>query len=184
MDEESTRRLDSHPSSVFEAVGIALSQWEKVENQLALLYGFFRRDLSFELLTNFSELGRTFRARASHVRREGEIFFTNNPCQTFEGQLTQILERATRLSDNRHKIAHGIVEGILTYEPILLPGEYFVPYLVYNLVPPWYAQARLSGNNTPYRYSSSDILLFISDFSQLENEISEFLLSLKNGNVV
>lgn len=131
---------ESH-RDIFAAVGYALTCWEQMELHLAGLHTILIEDpYSIGALTRFGKENRNFGERMAAIARAAESYAIRNPSQHTEGEITAFLARATDLSIERHRIAHGML--VLT--PVAEIDEekrikYMPDQFTYWLGAPWYS---------------------------------------------
>jgi hypothetical protein len=164
-------RPDEHPDQTFHAVGVALTQWERMEQVFAGLYSLFvgsPGDLA--PMMAYAREARIFSARMRDIKRSSEKFFAKHPDQKHEGQLEAFIARAVTLSSERHKIAHGVVEPKYREWTAAKGSEskYF------RIVPPHYASESLSKSTIRFELGSQDIFELAQKFDELRADLTNF----------
>jgi hypothetical protein len=146
---------DEWPSSVWQAVGSALSFWEAAEINLAGLYLIFKgKPRNIPNLIAYGEKSAVFSGRLLKLQDAAEQYFVRKPDQAKEGEFRQLVERATLLSKYRHQIAHGIV---MKTNP---RGWWW-------LVPPWYTE-KLNYSGNVWFYCAGQIDGIATHFTALQ----------------
>lgn len=140
--------FDVDHGAIFLAVGLALTTWKKVELGFACLHSIFIGEP--RLIKAYDAYGQqngVFARRINAVEHAAERYFTGNPDQGREGTLRHLIKDATTLSVDRHRIAHGILMGVPTYDPASKDAnEYVFPTIRYTLGAPWYSVSKLKTN--------------------------------------
>jgi hypothetical protein len=184
---------DLRAEPIYQAVGVALSEWEKADQQLAHL---------FLVLTEAT--GRAFIAvrraygsiesntgRRNAVLAAAEVFFGHywNE-QPIKNSLTSVVQCVGWASKRRDDIAHGVVvvhkdifKGLAVIDPgddrgaFLMPPEYNTGRINARFTessddhPLWFMRAK-------YRFTSEDILSMASKFTELQDVIRAYTLSI------
>jgi hypothetical protein len=75
---------DIHPANTYEAVGRAISGWERAEMELALLYAIFvGKPDDLDVIVDYGKLHRIFNNRMDALRTEPPTrFFKRTPPRT------------------------------------------------------------------------------------------------------
>jgi hypothetical protein len=158
--------LDPHPDITFCAVGRALSAWESLETNLAILYSVFKkRPGLIDCLAEFGKEGRVTSRRIDVCKAAAAKYFFSRPDQGYEMRFAKSIARASELAIFRHQLAHGVVMNMPVYaieEP--KPGEWVFPTEMYGLGWPWYSQAQL--HPEAFMYGSKRIDEIKADFKE------------------
>lgn len=159
--------VDLDPNETFAAVGRAITQWEILEALLSILYSIFEgKRNQLDAMQEYGKKGRIFFDRLKLLETAAERFFQSHPSQSHEGMFCEVVREARALSTRRHQVAHGIVQGILTYLPENNdPERGIAPVPSFAVVPPWYAFHQLTKTHGFYRYGSAEIDEWGSEFS-------------------
>ena len=108
---------DDSIEKLYAAAGRALSQWERYEGALSLLFSA----LVASALTNAARRAyyavRPFEGRADMLRAASEAYFTENPDPELSTQFNRVLRNATNFSPRRNEIAHGLVNHFMSSSP-------------------------------------------------------------------
>ena len=154
---------DKDANVTYAAVGRALSTWEELETNLAVLYARFL-GVSPKEATSRSEYANagTFRGRSNQVREAACLFFVRHSSQHLEGYFDNLISELTKVADRRNDIAHGVVTfwpgGTADLEEALRRMEYM-------LVPSGYAVKKYGATGDPtYMYSSVELDHFTQVF--------------------
>ncbi len=179
MSDASVLALDPHPDITFRAVGVALTQWELLEEQFAYLYSIFtRRPYRVDAIEEFGKDGRITRERIAKLKTVGEGFLFGKFNQAWDFTFRDdVIAPAVGLTARRHQIAHGVVTSIGTpSNPDPKPGEWSAlnDKLVFGLCYPRYAHARLYQRGDPFMYGSAEILETAAKFAALRIVTEKF----------
>lgn len=131
------------PNITYAAVGRALSAWEGVEAQMALLFSVFIGKHPIESLDERE--GTVFSVRAKNLVKAFEAFRVRYCDQHFEGDFEALMGEITKMADRRNNIAHGVVQVTASFhtetEMLMLKTP---PHHHYGLTPAWYKDTRFS----------------------------------------
>ena len=160
---------------IYEGVGRALSNWEKLELQLARLYSWFETKNRFDQ----EAIGRygkppNFRARLSALERSGEGHSRLYPDQNIEAEFFKLRCCVEKFAARRNDIAHGIV--------LALPwmGVNFSLPLTFALFPPDFKHTKYAPGKLPtYALVSADLLRFSAAFHDLGARSARLLHQLE-----
>jgi hypothetical protein len=169
---------DTDPCDTFASVGHALTAWEQMEAQLATTYSIFiGRPRQIDAMSNYGLTFRIFRERANAVLQASEKYFISCPDQCAEGDLRILISRATDLSIERHRIAHGILQAVPEYDARLKDQDGWVmPVVRYRLGAPWYAAEKLK--SPIVGKESTEINLIAQKFSTLRDDVARYNVAL------
>jgi hypothetical protein len=164
---------------IFVAVGYALTCWEQMELQLAGLYTILNdAAYSLEALTTFGMANRRFGERIAAIERAAEAYAIRHPDQDTEGQIAGLLARATDLSIERHRIAHGMLVVAPTADIDEGKRITFRPdRTVYWLGAPWYSiqslrWALIGKQACAIKAHAADFLSLRADLAVLNRHLS------------
>ncbi|MCP3408817.1 hypothetical protein [Bradyrhizobium sp. CCGB01] len=156
---------DTTPETIYAAVGQALSKWETLEAHLSFTYSIFEgRPVDHDLLERYGHEGRIFKDRMNILNQSAERYFRRKPDQAEEARFKDLVSDAVRLSNLRHRIAHGMVAG----------AEVVTGQFEFWLVPPAHGFFHLTKRDGDYRYSSEDIDRCASEFMEHATQIQKF----------
>ena len=175
--------LDIHDSNLYEAVGRALSSWEDVELEIAILYSVLKgspRDLDF--ITAFGFDGIKFIDRMGLLDTALNEFGKRFMSQEHEGLagavVSDVVAEATRLSRSRHQIAHGTIASHFDFDrPAPEPPFNDWRPSTYAVIPPWYSVKRLSREEQKrtfykhYAYFTRHIRAFVREYDALGQKV-------------
>ncbi len=183
------KKGDDTNTKTFAAVGNALSQWEWLEGNLALLYSALvgsGQDEGFAAMRSYGSIV-SFQSRCKMLEAASEIYFAILPDSILQEALDEHLKNAERLSARRNEIAHGIVQlYVADVEEAKLMSSY-------ALVPAYYATRKrrfaakdlgLQLTTATYIYSSVEINNFAGAFASLVDptiELTTRILASKRG---
>ena len=170
---------DVSASVTYEAVGRALSQWEKFESELAALFAVFVGGHPTSVPPAIRAYGsiQTFRGRADMIEAAAEAFFAifPNPQLDLETRASKFMVRARGWSSRRNEIAHGVV-----WEPHFANGKKGAA-----LFPSRYATSKnkmmadktlnpatWSHQSPVYAYTSAHLKAFEVAFMGLEDDVN------------
>jgi hypothetical protein len=158
------------PDEIFRAVGGALSAWESVEHQIAMIFTLLvAENPPSPPLGDSSPAVRaygsvvSFQARAAMVEAAARAFFYLHPHQKHEYQLKKIMKAANGWAARRNDVAHGNVAGCPwdLNQCLLWPSDY--------------NSKKYSVERRPaYLYNDAQIDDFTKRFYDLCQEMSEF----------
>lgn len=165
---------DHDPDRVFAAVGYAITQWELLELEHAMLYATFCSSPStLEKLNEYGDKGPTFQQRMKVLENAADDFFRVNCSQQLESELKSLVCEAGSLSKKRHQIAHGVVsdaiDGGMRDESGWTTGV-----RCHFIVPPWYTVTRLAKTEGYYRLSSANMDTLARQFIQARQRVVDF----------
>jgi hypothetical protein len=100
---------DPEKALTYEAVGMALSNWEAFEGSLRMLFAtFLRADVDIAAKRAFGALA-TFRARVDLIEAAAEAYFAIYPARRIKADYRSLMNRALKYGARRNEIAHGRV---------------------------------------------------------------------------
>ena len=173
---------DPEDSTVYLAVGRALSRWEWLEATLAEI---------FKLLCN-AEFDGAERAYGSVVAFSGRRNMLDAAFEVFPWRrkddvkrFPKLVEQIQRFSARRNEIAHGNVMGIGIQGENL--GFYLVPasynsnkqYTVWDLMDASSAQRHMEMTAGKYAYTSAQINAYESHFLRLREEVIDYMIPIR-----
>lgn len=161
---------DKDPFITFGAVGAALSDWERFEGHLALIFSaLIGTDRSIPAARRAYGTIVSFGGRADMLSSAAEMYFIDYPDESLDADLTALMKLARKGASRRNEIAHGIVQpmqGALT----MFTGA------TYALYPAYYSTSRRDSDFLPkYAYTSVEISRFARQFHDLVAPASSVL---------
>lgn len=169
--------LDDTERDTFAAIGHVLTQWESIEIGLADLYSLFRgAPFSRHVVGEFGQVYSTTVRRLAGLAKAADRYFACRPCQQREGDFRLLLEAIERLSIDRHRIAHGIVDRVHFGTP---EGGIVSRFA---LVAPWYSERRL-GMTANDAWGSAAIYAAGERFMAASGEVTAFSRLLLSDHV-
>lgn len=162
---------------VFQAVGVALTAWERLEEKIARMF----LAIVEAQMSSADPTRRAFGAIESSATRRtmilaaAEAYFGRHwDDENIRVSFGRVLEAVSFASKRRDDIAHGIVEGNIldgkSFGHFLFPANYntgrTVPFATNIESDPLYFTF------THFRYTSADILEFAHKFGELRNLVS------------
>jgi len=154
---------DAELTTVWAAVGEALSYWEWVEGHLALVFNeLVSEKWSAPAHRAYGSIV-AFKGRSDLIKSAGEIFFVMNLDEALWDKLKATLNVLGRASPRRNDIAHGIAQpltGRATDGFALMPGFYAT-------------NRRDLAGIAKYAMSSAEIKRFGQQFYDLQAPVKE-----------
>jgi hypothetical protein len=172
-------------SKTYAAAGRALSQWERYEGVLSLVFSTFVAGTETQAAKRAYVAVRTFEARADMLRAASLAYFAEKPSdQHLQEPFKTILRDATCFGPRRNEIAHGVVDFYFRENvkcPVPLP-EKLPEEAEYALYPSFASFKERSLTNAPtYCYTSLELNYFSGQFIRLANEAFIFALQLSKA---
>lgn len=161
---------DSDINKVYASVGRFLSQWERYEGMLSLLFAAFVSQPKNDAARRAYVAVRTFEGRAEMLRAASAAYFHVNPDIAVQDGFKTVFRGATCFSPRRNDIAHGLVNRFFpqTYQP----GEAIdIGYALY----PSYAsfKERDLQDRPGYCYASAELDYFYQEIIRLTADAAE-----------
>jgi hypothetical protein len=149
---------DKESSTIYSAVGLALSTWEHTEQRFAAVFS----KLVSPPASGYAAQRAYGTVVPANVRRQmiesaSEVFFRNFPSDKAEAELKNLMKLHEAASARRNDFAHGIIGGDD------VNGKFW-HFLVPNT---WGSKSRDLHLQIDYRYSSAQILDFERRFGLL-----------------
>jgi hypothetical protein len=179
-----SKKGDQNPDDIYRAVGWALSQWEKTDQELAGLFSVMSDVEDWFVVEGVRRAYGAIESnsgRRKAVEAVAEVFFGNYWDEKLVRQsLMDIIQAVQRASRIRDDIAHGIVRTDL-----IIDNEDYGSFHM----PPRYNTGRsyafkqkedgpLAFLRAKYRYTANDIVLFGRKFTELGDTIHAYLISV------
>jgi hypothetical protein len=159
------KRGDGSIESLYAAAGRALSQWERYENTLSLLFSAFVTTALTPAAHRAYRAVRTFEDRVEMLRAAAEAYFAEKPDPDLLTQFKEILQSAANFAPRRHEIAHGVVDHFMPSPPgSTSPDD--ATYCLYSSCKR--SSERDHGNHPSYCFSSAELDYFFSEFYRLQ----------------
>jgi hypothetical protein len=153
---------DTDASILYAAVGRALSQWERLEAQLSLLFSAFVSGHNSEAARRAYVAVRTFEGRAEMLRAVSETWFDSHPNAELLDDFKKVLSGISSFAPNRNDIAHGVVDF---WTPSGAPADFETPNFGWALYPSYASFKDRDVRNVPkYCYTSAEIGHFEKEF--------------------
>ena len=161
---------DADMDTLYASVGRALSQWERFEGHLALLFSAFVTGMETDIARRAYCAVRTFEGRAEMLRAASEAYFHTFPDTALQPQSIEVLNQAICYSPRRNDIAHGVLDHWQPYPP-QLPRELTKAWALYP------SAANFRGRNfiqnaPAYCYTSAEVEYFYEKFNDLCDPVS------------
>jgi hypothetical protein len=162
---------DTNQEGLYAGVGRALSQWERYEAALSLLFSaFVARGESKAARRSYNAI-RTFEGRLEMLKAASETFFTEWPDTNLSGKMSVIYKNSKLFSERRNDIAHGVVDYFIN-QPT--NPEFAVSDLAYGLYPSYASFKSRDYSDVPaYCYSSVELDYFRVEFFNLSRPAME-----------
>jgi hypothetical protein len=100
---------DADMQTIYASVGQALSQWERCEAHLAMLFSALVTGMENDIARRAYCAVRTFEGRPSMLRAAATTYFHTSPDTELQSLFESIRKEASNYSERRHDIAHGVV---------------------------------------------------------------------------
>jgi hypothetical protein len=154
---------------LYASVGRTLSQWERYEGVLSLLFSAFVSGSESQAAKRAYVSVRTSEGRAEMLRAASEAYFSDHPDSGQLDPFKSVLRHITCFSQRRNDIAHGVLEYYLRQGPeggAIIPDER--SYAIY----PSYAsfRERNLSNFPTYCMTSVELNYFHGHFSVIADE--------------
>jgi len=183
------KKGDTSKSSTYEAVGLALSNWEEVEFGLGLLFRtLLRADMEIGASRAYGSV-ITFRGRIEMIEAAAEAYFMIKRGPRVKADLSRLLNRTVKFGARRNEIAHGLVQDF-KIEPRKREGFALHPsYFNSNKRSLIGTRVRRMFLNIPLRravirpryvYTSVEIRDFAAEFKKLADEIGTTTIRVSN----
>jgi hypothetical protein len=165
-------RGDAEMDKLYAAVGRLLSQWERYEAALALLFSGFVAGFDNKPARRAYSAVRTFEGRAEMLRAASTAYFAEHPDDKTQEAFKTVLKEAVSFSQRRNDVAHGVTDFYFP-EAAFASGN-IDGYIVeneYGLYPSAASFKERSLANAPtYCYTSVELDYFHGHFFRLVNE--------------
>lgn len=168
---------DAEMDKLYAAAGRVLSQWERYEATLALLFSGFVAGFDNKPARRAYSAVRTFEGRAEMLRAASAAYFDEHPDDKTLEAFKIILKEAVSFSQRRNDVAHGVVD--FHYSETALTSGRSDPLLIvengYGLYPSAASFKERSLANAPtYCYTSDELDYFYGHFLRLVSEAIKF----------
>jgi hypothetical protein len=165
-------RGDAEMDKLYAAVGRLLSQWERYEATLALLFSGFVAGFDNKPARRAYSAVRTFEGRAEMLRAASTAYFAEHPDEKIQEAFKTVLKEATCFAPRRNDIAHGVVDFFFP-EAAFASGNIdgYIVENTYGLYPTAASFKERSLANAPtYCYTSAELDYFHGHFFRLVSE--------------
>jgi len=158
-------RGDDSIEVLYAAAGRALSQWERYEGALSLLFSAFVSTALTQAARRAYRAVRRFEGRTDMLRAAAEAYFGEKPDSDLVTQFEEILQSAINFAPRRTDIAHGVVDHFMSYPP----GSTVPEDATYCLYTSGASSGNRNRNNLPSCcFSSVELDYFFSEFYRLQ----------------
>ncbi len=194
------RRIgDRDPAAIWVAVGMALSEWECIEDNLSMLFSVFCADARSHtqhagmITSHLFGITESSSARMRMIKAAAALYFG----YSWEEELVrrpfkQLFEAVSHASHRRNEIAHGRVKrtSVGRSDGSIHDGGTFLtaPGYALNRHQPffertWDNEDVLGGTDTSeYRYNAYDIMDFVRKFSLLSRQVVDLVMESAIGD--
>jgi hypothetical protein len=164
-------------------VGHVMSAWEAIELNFARIYSVFVGQGSRGKAIQDYGGPRIFRDRRNELQKVSDAYFVNCPDQTKESELARLLDIASRYSERRNEVAHGIVMEVQTLKYFASRMPFSPRGVPQNLVvPPFYTVRNHRDDGMPkYAFSRHQMIVLSKNMYKFNEEIVTFRKSLPGG---
>lgn len=179
------KKGDASKSTTYEAVGLALSNWEFFEFDLGLMFiTLLRANEGIAARRAYGSI-ITFRGRLEMIEAAAEAYFLVHRAPRVKADFRSLMNRAQKYGARRNEIAHGRVQEFKLERRKKSDGWALYPshfnsnkmtlsgtrrrkvYL--------HVHARLAVTQPRYVYTSTEISAFAAHFRELADETSKLL---------
>lgn len=167
---------DATDTELFETVGRALSSWEFVEGNLAILVAYFAPagEPRLQFMRMYGEnTGFSYRVKAAN-KAANEFFATQVHDPLLAARVTSLISEYERLAPFRNDVAHGIVQQYAGGGFALFPAYHATKYR------PILDEAR-EWTGAAYIYSSVEIRAFMKEIAPLYEEAMQLVSAIINA---
>lgn len=177
---------DPDKDTVFAAVGRALSEWEKLEGHMALIFEHLVSGdrISLPAIRAYGSV-LTSRGRGEMISAAADAVFFLSPNAGLKKELDKLVETVGRFAGRRNEIAHGIVNGYYPDRKPFTSSRKPPEMKGYVLGPSEYSTNKTKlerrslidrAHRAPsYAYSSTEIAHYQSHFERLQREAVQFM---------
>jgi hypothetical protein len=159
---------DDNMDTLYAAVGRALSQWERYEAHLAMLFSALVTGMETDIARRAYCAVRTFEGRAEMLRAASEAYFFTYPDTGLQERFKVVIKEAKLFSERRNEITHAVLDHWQPNPP------------VYPLLqePSWglfptaatFKNRSFEKNSPEYCYTSVEINRLYDEFNRLTGE--------------
>jgi hypothetical protein len=158
--------VQGHPilDDVYSAVGRALSDWERYEGSLSLLFATLTSTSSSLPARRAYNSVRTFEARIEMLRAASLAYFERHPDKDREDLMGTVISEGKCYCPRRHEIAHGVVDHFQPFPP-KLPRDLTNEFALY----PSFAnfEQRDMEEMPTYCYAKAELDYFAGEFRSI-----------------
>ena len=185
---DGTKAGEGAPNRIFEAVGHALTEWERAEECLYYLHsivcGVPSSSEAHDIVMRSFGTTESTMGRITAVRAAATMYF--DPwwhIASIRDTVDELFNGAQKAAQRRNEIAHGKVTGVRTFVKDGAPVELDTGYL---LLAPRYMSGRTNAFPSPdpldiwsvtkshYGFNSSDVEVFADKFTRLASVFADF----------
>lgn len=173
---------NSDGNVLYASIGRALSQWERYESRLSILFAaFVAGDKKNNAARRSYVAVRTFEGRAEMLRAASSSYFEESSNTEMQEAFRDILRTATSYSPRRNDVAHGVVDYFLA-EDLYRAGKtgiFLSSENQYALYPSWASYRERDIKGAPsYCMSSVEIDYFFHEFTKIVKPVMELTSKL------
>lgn len=176
---------DKTEEALFLAVGRAISEWEKADSVLGVLFSGLvstHGPHSKEAVYSYTAI-RTFEGRLALVRAASEAYFYSRIDTKLKAEIEKVLGDTQALCGYRNNIAHGVAGAFFKREDferefidLIKEAGGYEPWIAgrtFCWMPGWLAEKRSFVGMPSYCYTAEIINKFSSLFSNITISLSE-----------
>ncbi|MDE2104322.1 MAG: hypothetical protein KGL39_44200 [Patescibacteria group bacterium] len=169
---------DTDLNVIYASIGRALSQWERYEGVLSLLFSELVAGQESEGARRAYSAVRTFEGRAEMLRAASEAWFADAPDAELLEAFKDVLRNALSFSQRRNDIAHGVVDYFQDPQRAFISFQEAATFALY----PSYASFRERSleNRPTYCFTSVEIDYYFEQFYNLQNPVIDLTTLLIN----
>jgi hypothetical protein len=156
---------------LYASVGRALSQWERYEAHLALLFSAFVTGMETDIARRAYCAVRTFEGRAEMLKAASEAYFHTYPNFTLQDRFKDVLRDAKCYSPRRNDIAHGVLDH---WQPESGSPRSRETWGLYPSAASFKDRSFVQ-NMPEYCYTSVEISYFYQKFNEITGPVSDVL---------
>lgn len=167
-------------ATVYQAIGKALTEWERYEVALAVLFECFANPHHHSSRPGlFAAAGRafgsvrTFEGRVAMLEAAAECYFIDYPVPSLEERLDEVIKNGRRFCSRRNDIAHGVVSWLVPQGEYMLGGLVPGTRMEFCLYPSETStkDRSVATEHAKYAYTSVEIKKFSAAFSSMADTV-------------
>ncbi len=165
------KRGNRSQARLYEAVGRALSEWERYDAVLSFMFSAFVTTKDFLAARRAYGSVRTFEGRCEMLRAAAEAYFIDHPDEALAARFKQIMTNSKNYSERRNDITHAAVDHFRP-EP---PKKQKMPAPnTYALFPSFATFRNRDPDGTPtYCYTADELEYFRQEFFKLRRPAAD-----------